>query len=146
MNRHFKKYFFYISGRISFLLRQYELALSFFSKSIRYRFFFLDIQKMFIKSFEKTDKKSFLLVKGGIGDFLQYLPFMLKNKSLHYLVITHFSAANSFFDYLGIKVSEIHFFSMPNEGSSINKSLEKRKNTYHCPRSIFFFKNPFEFV
>lgn len=122
------------------------MALSFFSKSIRYRFFFLDIQKMFIKSFEKTDKNSFLLVKGGVGDFLQYLPFMLKNKSLHYLVITHFTAANSFFNYLGIKVSETHFFSMPNEGSSINKLLEKRKNTYHCPRSIFFSKNPFELV
>jgi ADP-heptose:LPS heptosyltransferase len=144
MNRHLKKYVLYCLGRFYAISGNYEIALACFSKAIRYRFFFLDIQQRFTEALRKSNKKCFLLIRGGVGDFLQYLPFMLQNKSLRYIVVTHFPAAKSFFTFLGVNVVEFYFFSSPKEYSLINAAIDKRINIYHCPRAIFFSNNPFK--
>jgi ADP-heptose:LPS heptosyltransferase len=144
VNRHFKKYIFYLLGRLFEFLGKHKNALSYYSKVIRYRFFFLDTQQRFIEIFKKTNQDSFLVLRGGAGDFLQYLPFMLKNKSLHYIVVTHFPAAKIFFKFLGINISKFYFFASDRERVVINRDLDERENIYHCPRAIFFSKNPFK--
>jgi len=67
-------------------------------------------------------------VKGGIGDFLQCLPFMLNHPEYRYLVVSHYDRATEFFSSVGLTVQE-----MP---------LGKVKGIEVCPRQLFF-TNPF---
>jgi ADP-heptose:LPS heptosyltransferase len=80
---------------------------------------------------------------GGVGDFLQHLPFLLKNKDANYLVITHFPRAKSFFENLGIRIQHYHFYQLREEHHLIKENLKKNKNSYPAPRQIFFDVFPF---
>ena len=66
---------------------------------------------------QKSSKNAFLEIQGGIGDFLQHLPFILENKSAQYIVATHFKGAQLFFKALGIKVNKYYFYSNKEEYS-----------------------------
>lgn len=70
-----------------------------------------------------------IAVKGGIGDFLQCVPFILEHPQYRYLVASHSDCAPEFFGSLGIKVEEL--------------SLGRLKGVASCPRNLFFSKNPF---
>ena len=102
MNRHIKKYYFYFLARFFDLLGKPDKSFASFAKVIRYRTFFWDVQKRYIAAYQKSSKKSYLEIHGGVGDFLQHLPFLLKHKSAKYIVATHFLAAKAFFENLGI--------------------------------------------
>ena len=69
-------------------------------------------------------------VKGGIGDFLQCLPFMLAHKDNRYLVATHYDRPWEFFDQLGIY-------------TTYDVSLGRLGGVKECPRQTFFGVNPF---
>lgn len=144
MNRHLRKIFFYCLGRFFYLVGLYDKATFYYSKAIRFRFFFIDIQDRYKKSITRGSANKSFLLKGGIGDILQHLPFMLENKSLRYIVVTHFSEAKYFLENLGIKNYELHFFKSASEASLIIKNLQKSNFFFHCPRDIFFEKNPFQ--
>jgi hypothetical protein len=73
---------------------------------------------------------SLLAVKGGIGDFLQYLPFMLAHPEHRYLVASHYNRVQEFFEPLGVKVEEL--------------SLGRLAGIDNCPRSLFLKGNPFK--
>jgi energy-coupling factor transporter ATP-binding protein EcfA2 len=144
MNRHIKKYYFYFLARIFDIFKQYEKSISYYSKVIKYRTFFWDVQKRYAYSFEKGPKNSSLQIQGGIGDFLQHLPFMLKNKSIDYIVATHYLDAKTFFDDLGIKVKKYYFYINLDEYKAVREKLNKLNHSYICPRSLFFANSPFD--
>jgi hypothetical protein len=68
-------------------------------------------------------------IKGGIGDFLQCLPFVLEHPGNSYLVASHYDRATQFFQSLGIEISEFSY------GRLVGTSL--------CPRRLFFDDPPF---
>lgn len=68
-------------------------------------------------------------IKGGIGDFLQCLPFMLKHPRDEYYVVSHQKDAAGFFRWFGIEVQEVSFGQLP--------------ECADCPRQLFFESNPF---
>lgn len=68
-------------------------------------------------------------VKGGIGDFLQCLPFMLAHPDDRYFVASHYNDVMGFFGHFGLFVEEVPLGQMP--------SVEP------CPRQLFFDRNPF---
>jgi hypothetical protein len=70
-------------------------------------------------------------VKGGIGDFLQCLPFMLDHPEHRYLVASHHDRVSEFFGTLGVEVEE--------------SLLGRTVGVEDCPRQTFFrFRdNPF---
>lgn len=70
-----------------------------------------------------------IAVKGGIGDFLQCVPFMLAHPEYRYLVASHNDCIQEFFGALNIEVEEL--------------SLGRLKGADACPRSLFFNSNPF---
>jgi hypothetical protein len=70
-----------------------------------------------------------IAVKGGIGDFLQCLPFMLTHPNNRYLVASHCDNVQEFFVAVGLTVEEV--------------SLGKLTSVDNCPRQRFFRKNPF---
>ncbi len=144
MNRHFKKYYFYFLARILDLFDQYDKSLSNYSKVIRYRTFFWDVQSRYIAAYQKSTKKSYLEIHGGIGDFLQHLPFILKHKNTKYIVVTHFKSAEQFFKDLGIKIEKYYFYSSKDEYRMIQNLLKKEKDTHICPRELFFKIFPFD--
>jgi ADP-heptose:LPS heptosyltransferase len=144
MNRHIKKYYFYFIGRLLDLLGQYDRSIAYYSKVIQFRTFFWDVQSRHITAYKKTSKECFLEIHGGVGDFLQYLPFIQENKEARYIVVTHFKRAESFFNNLNIKIHKIYFFSNKLEYKKIQNLLKKNKESYHCPRTQFFKHSPFK--
>ena len=144
MNRHFKKYYFYFVARLLDLLSLYDQSIAYYSKVIQIRTFFWDTQKRHIAAYQKSSKKSYLEIHGGVGDFLQYLPFILKNKSAKYIVATHFLGAKDFFETLGVEVSKYYFYNNPDEHRAIRDKLQKLQHSYWCPRNVFFDQIPFK--
>lgn len=68
-------------------------------------------------------------VKGGIGDFLQCLPFMMAHPEHRYFVVSHYGNATAFFAHLDISVNEL--------------PLGAVRGVEDCPRQLFFAGNPF---
>ena len=143
MNRHFKKYYFYFLARLLDLFGQYDRSFSSYAKVIQFRTFLWDVQNRYIAAYQKSSKNAYLEIQGGIGDFLQHLPFVLKNKSAHYIVATHFKGAQLFFKALGIKIDKYYFYSNKEEYRSIREILKKEQYSQSCPRVLFFQKSPF---
>jgi hypothetical protein len=143
MNRHFKKYYFYFFARLLDLLGQYDKSFANYAKVIRYRTFFWDVQSRYVAAYQKSSKDFSIEIHGGIGDFLQHVPFILKNKSAHYIVATHFKGAPSFFKSLNIKVDQYYFYSNKEEYRAIRNLIDKHRYAYICPRALFFKVSPF---
>ena len=143
MNRHIKKYYFYFLARLFDLFGQYDKSFSSYAKVIQYRTFLWDVQNRYIAAYQKSSKNTYLEIQGGIGDFLQHLPFILKNKSAQYIVATHFKGAQLFFKALGIKVNKYYFYSNKEEYRSIREILKKEEYSQSCPRVLFFQQSPF---
>jgi len=144
MNRHFKKYYFYFLARLLDLLGQYDKSFANFAKVIRFRTFFWDVQSRYNAAYQKSSKNFSIEIHGGIGDFLQHLPFILKNKSARYIVATHFKGAPSFFKSLNIKVVQYYYYSSQEEYREIRDLLKKNQHSYICPRALFFKTSPFK--
>ena len=143
MNRHFKKYYFYFLARIFDSVGLHHKSVPYYAETIRFRSFFWDSQIRYAEAIEKNPKKITLQIQGGIGDFLQFLPFILKHKSYSYTVLTHFLYAESFFKALGVKVKKYYFYTNWEDYVEIRDRLQKVSNTYVCPRTLFFKTNPF---
>jgi len=88
------------------------------------------------------------VISGGVGDFLQCLPFMLNNKGAHinYIVASHFKGAETFFKRIGLQIHKYEFYSSNEEVQSILKSLSTLNHVSFCPRSQYFESNPFTFT
>ena len=143
MNRHFKKYYFYFLARIFDYLGLYQKSVPCYAQTIRFRSFFWDSQTRYAHAITKNPKKITLQIQGGIGDFLQHLPFILQHKSYSYIVLTHFLHAESFFKALGIKVKKYYFYTNWEDYVEIRDKLQTLSNTFVCPRTLFFNENPF---
>lgn len=142
LNRHIKKYFFYLLGVFYDSLKKYDDALEAYSKVMRYRFFFSDVQSRFENSYKQKTLKSSLVITGGVGDFLQCIPYLSRNPTNDYVVITHFTKAKQFFWAFGIKPSEVNIFSNLDEERVIKNRVFNNSRSYKCPRDLFFEKNP----
>jgi hypothetical protein len=86
-----------------------------------------------------------ILIDGGIGDFLQNLPFMIANKKhpIRYVVATHFSGAKALFDAAGIRPETLLTFSNLEDQQKIRDHLRSLGPLYACPRSVFLDRPPF---
>ena len=143
MNRHFKKYYFYFLARIFDSVGLHQKSVPYYAETIRFRSFFWDSQTRYAEAIVKNPKKITLQIQGGIGDFLQNLPFILKHKSYSYTVLTHFLYAESFFKALGVKIQKYYFYTNWEDYVEIRDRLQKLPDTYVCPRTLFFKINPF---
>lgn len=143
MNRHIKKYYFYLLARCLCLFGFYDRSLPYYSKVIQFRTFFFDVQKQYIDAYERSSKTCNLEIHGGIGDFLQHLPFMVGHPRENYVVVTHFAKAKHFFQTLNIHVKKIHFYENGDQHRAIKNKLTKLKNSYLCPRTLFFKEDHF---
>ena len=137
MNRHFKKYYFYFLARLLDLIGRYDQSIAYYSKVIQIRTFFWDVQTRHIAAYQKCAQKCYLEIHGGVGDFLQHLPFILKHKSAKYIVATHFMNAKAFFESLGISVSKYYFYNNADEHRAIRRELKKLPHSYWCPKKVF---------
>jgi len=142
MNRHFKKYVFYFIARFLDLTRRYDNSLAYYSKIIQFRTFFWDTQERYKSAYQNSSKKCYLEIHGGVGDFLQFLPFILQNKSAKYIVVTHFMDAKNFFKFFGIKISQYYFYNNREEHKAIELTLRKKHLSFWCPRTLFFDRFP----
>jgi hypothetical protein len=88
---------------------------------------------------ESIAKSGNFLIEGGIGDFLQNLPFVLANRSQNYryFVLTHFTDAHVFFDTIRQPIQQFFFYSDLNQLKEARASLAKMSNCIRCPRSKY---------
>ena len=88
-------------------------------------------------------------VRGGVGDFLQCLPYMLQNKNNEYFIHTHYSKAKEFFDEFENFNAKYFFFKDAQEhDAQVDEILsfcdpKITTNFKECPRS-FYFKLEFD--
>ena len=92
------------------------------------------------------EHKSLLIAEGGLGDFLQFLPFMLANKPNRprYLVLVHFKGVQDLFKKFGIKVERFVTYTLDDEKAKKWQELDVKEAFSQVPRTLFFESNPFK--
>jgi len=84
------------------------------------------------------------LLEGGIGDFLQCIPFIKASKhGIPYICVTHLRGAKLFFDTIGIQLERLFLFHSEEEKIKLLKDFPKTIEYLRCPRTQYFEKNPF---
>jgi len=85
-----------------------------------------------------------LLLSGGIGDFLQCIPFIEENKEKNkkYYVISHLTGAARFFESIGVELDFLALFNNIDEQRKIVQSIANAQ-VVQCPRSQYFTHMPF---
>ncbi len=94
---------------------------------------------------EDLKESTYILLQGGIGDYLQYLPFLIKNRHssiYRYIVSTHQNATLQILEYFGIKPYSVYKYNDIDELLTITPEINKNIPLYACPRSNFFDTNP----
>jgi len=81
-----------------------------------------------------------ILLQGGMGDFLQFLPFVDANRknNLRYCCISHLKGAKEFWNTVGIEPEEVFIFNTLEEQNLILNALPKTEKYMHCPRGQYF--------
>ena len=82
------------------------------------------------------ENQKYFFVNGGIGDFLQCLPFMLLNREENYIVNSHFKNAPAFFNAFDLEKIQFLKFNNVEELKSNYASLDPA-TTLECPRYVF---------
>ena len=87
-----------------------------------------------------------VLLQGGIGDFLQCLPFIDANKknNIRYCVVSHLKGAQAFFDTIGLKPEHLFIFKTLDEQNQILNALPRSEQYVNCPRAQYFDVYPFD--
>jgi len=87
-----------------------------------------------------------ILLQGGIGDFLQCLPFIDANKKNHiqYCCVTHLKGAKEFWDTIGIEPSALFIFKTLDEQNQVLNALPRSEQYVQCPRTQYFDIFPFD--
>lgn len=138
MNKIFKKYWYCLVANLFLLFKQYNQALQYFSHVSRYDFFLLNSSDAAASAGAYSTPHKPFVVRGGVGDILQSVPFMLKNRDRDYLVLTHFKSAEVFLRKLICQLRKFIFTATP---QSIKKKLTlcigRMKILYVLVRCIF---------
>ncbi|WP_155763323.1 hypothetical protein [Polynucleobacter asymbioticus] len=86
-----------------------------------------------------------ILLQGGIGDFLQCIPFAKANShAVKYACVTHLKGAKEFFETIGIELEILSIFKTEEEKIRLVNALPKRDQYLNCPRTQYFLVNPFK--
>jgi len=81
------------------------------------------------------------ILEGGLGDFLQFLPFVQVYPENKYILLCHFKGAKELCKALKIKPIQIEYYATEEEKPLAVKRLKQKG--LHCPRAKYFDKNPF---
>jgi len=86
-----------------------------------------------------------ILLLGGIGDFLQCLPFIdaNKDKPYRYACVSHLKGAKEFWNAVGLELEGLFIFKNMDEQNQILNALPKSVKYVHCPRAQYFPEFPF---
>ena len=87
-----------------------------------------------------------VLLQGGVGDFLQCLPFIDANKknNIRYCCVTHLKGAKDFWDTVGIQPEALFIFKTLDEQNQVLNALPRSEQYVLCPRTKYFDIFPFD--
>jgi hypothetical protein len=88
-----------------------------------------------------------VLLQGGVGDFLQCLPFIDANKknNIRYCCVTHLKGAKDFWDTVGIEPEALFIFKTLDEQNQVLNALPRTEQYVLCPRTQYFDIFPFNY-
>ena len=81
------------------------------------------------------------ILEGGLGDFLQFLPFVQVYPENKYILLCHFKGAKELCKALKIKPIQIEYYATEEEKPLAVGRLKQKG--LPCPRIRYFDKNPF---
>jgi hypothetical protein len=81
------------------------------------------------------------ILEGGLGDFLQFLPFVKRFPQNRYMLLCHFKGAKELCKVLKIKMEQIEYYSSEAEKPAAIQRLKQKG--LPCPRVRYFESNPF---
>ena len=86
-----------------------------------------------------------LLIEGGLGDFLQFVPFIQANKTqkIRYLAVIHFKGHKELFRHIGFKPETVIYYSTEEEKAAKCTALGLKEVVRPVPRTRYFETNPF---
>lgn len=85
-----------------------------------------------------------IYIRGGVGDFLQCLPYATSNaEGNEFFIHTHFKGASSFFEEFGIDGKYFYFQNAQEHDAGVDEILsfcdpKVRTNFKECPRNFYF--------
>jgi len=86
---------------------------------------------------------TYYFMSGGIGDFLQHLPFLIANKE-PFIAAAHFQGAKELLDYLKLVPQDLVYFNTMDKQNYHLDKLTKKYQMAYCQRAQYFDSNPFE--
>jgi hypothetical protein len=86
-----------------------------------------------------------VVLEGGMGDFLQFIPFCQANRhNFKYVCITHLKGAKGLFDGVGIDLKKLYFYGDDKEKAAIVSGLPQSVQYLRCSRAQYFSGSPFK--
>jgi ADP-heptose:LPS heptosyltransferase len=85
------------------------------------------------------------LIEGGIGDALQFAPFILANKSnkLRYMALVHYKGAKEFLRSIGAVTEKCETYTNEKEKEDLFFGFKLNEVPAQVPRTQYFTENPF---
>lgn len=93
-----------------------------------------------------TNEYIYILAQGGIGDLLQFLPFLIKNKDnnkIRIILASHQAASLQILNHFNINPYAIYNYNSFDELLVLQSKIREYSPIYSCPRSLFFDNIPF---
>lgn len=86
-----------------------------------------------------------ILLNGGIGDFLQFIPYLISPEASNdeVYVSTHQRDVASLFQSLGLSVKQYLYFESIDEQTIVNQKIKAIGDIQEPPRTNYFKTNPF---
>lgn len=85
-----------------------------------------------------------IYIRGGIGDFLQCIPYATGVADKEFIIHTHYPKAKEFFDHFGIKNTKVFYFQNAQQhDEQVDEIMSLRDpkistNFKECPRTFYF--------
>lgn len=84
-------------------------------------------------------------MKGGIGDLLQHLPFVLAHKPRppRYVVASHQAGATRLFEHVGVALERFFLYADDEQLAKAEDEIVRMGPVVPCPRVQYFSESPF---
>lgn len=93
-----------------------------------------------------TNENIYVVAQGGIGDLLQFLPFLIQNKNnnkIRIILASHQAATLQILNHFKINPYAIYNYTTFDELLILESKIREYSPIYSCPRSLFFDDIPF---
>jgi hypothetical protein len=83
------------------------------------------------------------VVDGGVGDFLQFMPYMLTTDA-RFAVIVHFKGAKELLRSIKVRPEKLYYYTDDEDKRQYVENLHYKEALVQCPRMFYMESSPFK--